>query len=437
VNARTALCVAALALLPTTVRANGRFPATNQLVSAPGDPTHLALRATYGLLLSSDAGRTWDWVCEKPLGYGGAEDPSIVLTGGGAIVVGTFQGITRSTDGGCTWQKDPAWPRNVVDLALRRAAPHSVVAASCAYARPGDAGASLFDATIHISDDDGATWRTVATLDPSLLVDSLEVSESDPRILYVSAIRARGKDTTAALLVSHDGGATFREHPVPFSQSDRGVYIAAVDPVRPGRVYLRVTGVDTGRLVVTDDEGATLRELVRGGTLSAFALADGGKTIYVGGPKDGLLALADDGAPPVKRTSAPVQCLASIGAELWACGPQSGGYVLGASSDRGASFEPRLTIGGMRGPLECPEETIARTCAAPWSELRNLVGWRPRPAAVAAPPGERDASHRACGCGLPGRSRGGAPWPLALATLLLGTVLRRLRQEPSEDMVRS
>jgi len=75
--------------------ANGRFPASSMLVARPGDPSRLAMRATYGLLLSSDGGSSWDWVCERAVGYGGNEDPSVVISGSGALVVGTFTGTSR------------------------------------------------------------------------------------------------------------------------------------------------------------------------------------------------------------------------------------------------------------------------------------------------------------------------------------------------------
>lgn len=77
--------VAGLILAVVTVAsrasANGRFPFANQLVVAPKDPTHIALRTTYGFLQSLDAGKTWVWVCEKSIGYGGTFDPAIGITG--------------------------------------------------------------------------------------------------------------------------------------------------------------------------------------------------------------------------------------------------------------------------------------------------------------------------------------------------------------------
>lgn len=88
---------------PREARANGRFPAANQLVAAPGDPSTLTLRTTFGVLLSRDAAGTFDWICERAVGYGGVEDPSLAMTSATSIVAGTFEGVTVSANGGCGW----------------------------------------------------------------------------------------------------------------------------------------------------------------------------------------------------------------------------------------------------------------------------------------------------------------------------------------------
>jgi MYXO-CTERM domain-containing protein len=422
----------ALVTAATTSHANGRFPASNMLVANPRDPSHLALRATYGVLFSSDSGATWDWVCEKAIGYGGAEDPSLVLTGSGAVVVGMFHGMARSDDFGCTWQHDAAWPQSVVDLALRKATPDTVVAATCVFSRVADAGGSLFKNEVTISEDAGKTWTTRATIDPTLLIDSIEVSESSAQRVYVSAIRPRGKETAGVLLVSDDGGAHFQEHAVPFGTDERGVYIAAVDPHDAARVYLRTTGVDAGRLLVTTDAGKTFRAAMKGGPLQGFALADDGASLFVGGPRDGLLRATAAAEGFEKRSTLGVQCLASVGPTLWACAPSTAGYVLGASSDGGGSFTPKLTLSGMRGPAKCSSGAgVADVCAADWTQLRALVSPRlPDPVAPdASPPATAEpAKGRACGCATPGSSAE-SPLSLALAAALVALVLHRRREE--------
>ncbi|MFO0674015.1 MAG: hypothetical protein U0235_31080 [Polyangiaceae bacterium] len=59
-----------LAVAPAA-RANGRFPAANQLEATPGNDGSLVLRTTFGILFSNDGAKTWDWVGERGVGYGG------------------------------------------------------------------------------------------------------------------------------------------------------------------------------------------------------------------------------------------------------------------------------------------------------------------------------------------------------------------------------
>ena len=71
---------AAILLTAWGARANGRYPLANQLVVGPSDPSHIAIRTTFGLVVSSDHGSTWSWICEKAAGFVNGEDPPIEMT---------------------------------------------------------------------------------------------------------------------------------------------------------------------------------------------------------------------------------------------------------------------------------------------------------------------------------------------------------------------
>jgi hypothetical protein len=67
------LVAAAFTLLLTgSAAANGRFPKAQQIVTAPGSGGKtIFLRATFGVLVSRDAGATWSWICEQAIGFSG------------------------------------------------------------------------------------------------------------------------------------------------------------------------------------------------------------------------------------------------------------------------------------------------------------------------------------------------------------------------------
>ena len=366
------LLAASLFLGDGAVLANGRFPATNAVVSQPGNPKSIALRATYGLLLSKDEGAIWDWVCESAIGYSGNEDPSLVLTASGAIVVGAFNGTSRSIDGGCHWSRDVTWPTSVIDLTVRPNTPNRIYAVTSAFSKMSDAGENLYASGLFVSEDAGAHWTSRTAFDPSLLIDSVEVAPNDPSRAYVSAARYSDHEVIGVVLASDDDGAHWKEHHVALIAGEHGIYVAAVDPKNAARLYLRSAGVDTSRLLVSDDGALTVREIARGALFQGFALADDGATIFAG-DKNGLQRAAskDDRFDHVSTAS--IQCLTSIGATLWACVPTTTGYVLGASGDHGATFASKLKLDGMRGPLRCTAPSAMDICAADWSALQSLI----------------------------------------------------------------
>ncbi|MGH7285683.1 MAG: WD40/YVTN/BNR-like repeat-containing protein, partial [Polyangiaceae bacterium] len=419
------------AFAPAAV-ANGRFPATSMLVQKPGDPSHLALRATFGVVLSNDGGKDWDWICERAMGFGGSEDPSLLITGSGAILVGTFAGMRRSTDGGCHFAHDASWPANVIDLTARPAAPDRVYAVSSRFSSETDAG-NAYASQLFVSNDAGATWSLRSTLDPSLLIDSVEVAPSDPERVYVSAVRPEAAHVNGVLLESDDDGAHWMAHKISLEPAEQGLYVAAVDPKNASRVYLRTSGTESGRVFATDDAGKTVSVpfLQEKNALSGFALADGGATIYAGG-FGGVWSGASKDGQLTKASSTHVQCLASIGSALWSCTPASEGYVLGTSIDHGVKFAPALTLSGMRGPLQCAPPSDMDGCAADWPALRDLVGGSKEVAAKPAP-----ATKRWFGCSAsPGNSGPLSPAALTLAIGLAFFSFRRAARRVLSNVCR-
>jgi hypothetical protein len=359
--------------------ANGRFPATNAVVVQPGNPQTMALRATYGVLISKDAGTNWDWICEPAIGMGGVEDPSVVLTASGAIVIGTFNGLSRSSDGGCHWSHDVAWPASVVDLTTRPTSPNRIYAVTNTFSKMTDAAELLYASELFISDDAGAHWSSRTKLDPTLMIDSIEVAPNDSKRVYVSAVT----ETRGALLVSDDDGAHFKRREIKLIAQERGVYIAAVDPRNAARVYVRTANADASRLLVSDDAGISFREISHGASLKGFALADDGATIFAG-DESGLLRASSEDDRFDRVSKIPIQCLTAVGKDLWACAPTGVGYVLGASSDRGATFSSKLTLAGMR-ELRCVSPSSMDVCAEDWSALESLVAPSPTMDASIAP----------------------------------------------------
>ncbi len=382
-GALAAACALAITLgAARDARGNGRYPASTQVVFSadPSDPDLVVVRTTFGLLearrpqageaIGADAGTpAWRWLCESALGVPlvSIEDPSIALTANGSLVVGLVEGLEVSPDLGCTiaCAAGPLGGQPIVDLASRANAPHAVVALSSGYVF-GDAGVAVAqDTRVWQSADDGAHWSQLgAPLDPTVQVTTLDVAPSDPARLYVTGTRGFDAARTSSLFVSTDTGATWTERPLPFDANvDVADYIAAVDPLSADRVYVRSSG--TSRLLVTDDAGRTFRTaLTFVGPMQGFALAPDGSRVYAGGPEDGIAEGApgaDGGLAFTKIATTPVTCLATRGAELWACTDTAGGFAVATARDGGA-WSPEVVFADIAGPIACAPGASIRAC---------------------------------------------------------------------------
>lgn len=398
------LC-AAVFMVTRPAPANGRFPAANQILLSPSNPDLVITRATYGLLLSSDHGATWTFLCEDALGLpqGADYDPAVGLTASQSLVVGLIlpAGIEVSPDTGCNWTcaGGALAGEAIADIAVRPNAPDTVVALTSTIF-VDDAGGGEHSQVFQ-STDDGAHFAPLGTtIDPAVLVTTVEVAPSDPQRLYISGGRGFGPTRTASLFVSTDSGDTWAERAVPFDlMYESAIYIGGVDPSDADRVYVRTAGLGTSgegrsRLLVTEDAGQSFTSvLTLSGQMLGFALSPDGSTIYAGGVEDGLFVGNRTNFSFSQRSTLHVECLATRGNELWACSDESSGFFVGLSTDEGASFATKLVRAGVEGPIACSvrasgsvacgADANATQCAgAPFTQLCATVGCEPttRPA---------------------------------------------------------
>jgi photosystem II stability/assembly factor-like uncharacterized protein len=426
----------ASALATVEAHANGRFPTASQLVIRPGHHDEMALRTTFGVLVSSDGGATWGWICETAVGYASGEDPALSLTGGGAMLASTQEGLSLSSSGGCSWSfaGGGLGKQVVVDSAVHPDAPNAALVVTSTPRGETDAGTPLQTVQLFATNDDAATWAPAGVpLDPTVVPTSVEVAASDSHRVYLTTARGAPPSRAASLFVSTDDGAHWVERAIPVDGAAAEVaYIAAVDPARADRVYVRTAGSSKSRLFVTDDAGAHFSAVYSGGPMLGFALSADGATAYLGGPEDGFQAASTTDLRFVQRSPIPVGCIAVSETRIYVCVVQSS--VLVATSDDGSSFAPLLHLSDLSGPLACPAASSAASCAAEWSALRTRfaigvadAGAAAAPASVAPlPASPLTASGSSCGPHASGR-------PSRLGTLVLclgvvGFAIRRRRR---------
>jgi len=386
------LALSAAVALPASAEANGRFPESNQLFFAPNDDQFLFLRTTFGFLVSKDRGATWHWVCEQAFPLQNSEDPMVAITPNSNMLATTFSGLSFSTSKACDWryQKDAplANPdgmggdkgRVFIDLAANPTDAKDVVVFSSTYDRQDDAGTLFFSSQLFETKDEGVTFTQLGPdLDSSLLGYTLDLAKSDPQRIYVSASRnASAAMPAAILLVSTDHGQTYTERSIPSEGTERGFYIAAVDPNNADHLYVRMAnGTDKpSRLLYSEDAGKTWKVIYTAlGPLLGFALSPDGSKLYVGGPKDGIRVASTTDFAFKQTSNIETQCLALASDGLWACSNERTGFIIALSKDEGATFEKKTHFCDIKGALECPAGTSVSTeCVSRWPQQSALLG---------------------------------------------------------------
>lgn len=362
----------------STAAGNGRFPQANYLVVGPGARNDLiVLRATFGLVFSNDLGRSWDWVCEEALDAVGSFDPSIALGSDRRITLGLPTGMRVSSVNHCAWTAPSGGAESVTDV-TQDALGAVLFATGTLYGGPSPMTQVLR------SDDRGLSWRLTSSVS-QYIVETIDVAPGDPRRVYLSGYRPGAVGT---ILRSDDGGASFQPTAARFPDL-ASVWIAAVDPVRPDRLWLRVAADLGTELRRSDDGGASTIMVARTSEpMDGFALSGDGDTAWYGTANRALGIYRSVRNGPFTRVgaTASVRCMRFHDGVLFVCADEAtDGYSLGWSTDGGETLNPLMSLRDLRGPVPgCSGEASATArCAAPWAQfspqLRDLD-------ATAAPP---------------------------------------------------
>jgi photosystem II stability/assembly factor-like uncharacterized protein len=464
-----AACIA-FAILAGAVgaSANGRYPLAQQLLVDPSDPNRLWLRATYGILTSADAGKSWFWICETAVGYGSGEDPVLGVTGDGRIFVGSQHGLFTTSDYGCSWSPNTdIGDRFVIDLAVEHDGRH--VLALTKFTGPNGA----YDLTVLRSDDQAARFSAQGPpISLDLLGLTVDEAPSDSQRIYVTGVvyalapagdagpltpdaAANARDGPGILMRSRDGGATWERLRIPGASATKPPFIAAVHPTNPDIVYVRVQGEskDTGPidsfLLYTEDAGNTWRELFRGSAdMLGFSLSPDGNEVRLGlgssqdpnDPSSGRQV--DPNAIGIYRATPPafsfthllkgqVGCLTDAGPLLYMCGGHaSEHFEVGVSADDGMTASGLVDLQGVRGVLTCPQTTsTALQCTDQWTYVCGQLGHCSSTLRDAGPTKAPSGGGSGCGCGSPGT----APSKSQPATT--GTVRLEMFPESLEALV--
>jgi hypothetical protein len=425
---------------PSRAQANGRFPKAEGIVTVPGgDGRAMALVATFGVLWSKDGGASWRWICEPALGFSGTWDPPVVMTKDGRLWVGLPDGLRVTTDG-CDAREIPELHGELVaDLSL-------------------EPGGERVVAVTSTPDKPAFVWRQKANGVYARLgkgverfaFDTIDVAASDESRVYATAAPVAGGGRRAHFFRSKDGGATLEELDVALEKDGR-LFLSAIDPKAPDRVFVRHANELGTDLLVSADGGRSFKRVLHtASSMFGFAASADGGAYWAGAgdAAEGIFRSRDRGETWEVASRTSVLCLHADGPRLFACSNPytKGGWAAAVSTDGASTFHPLASFDEVAGPIACAKGAGAQ-CVALWPDVRAQITSQGKPEGTEAEPPSPSAApssapsiappaKRACGCAAHGPSEPGAA-TLALLTVLALAARRRLDRAAPRPVVRS
>ncbi len=397
-NVRSVLLAAlAVLLLAPQAHANGRFPATTDVRHRDADNQYILLPVTFGLLISTDDGNSFRWICENAIGYTGIFDPDYALVNGD-IFATTYEGLRVTRDQGCTWEDiggafADRWVGEV------EASPDGSIWAATS--------SNVEDNDVYKSTDGGANFEAMGLKHKWAWWQTLKVAPGDANRVYVTGyLLPRIRDNPgnepivvfgpcgvadctvrgpiALLYRSDDGGQswtrlktdTFEFGPQP------QLNLLGVDPNDPDTLYARTVASNMligDKVFRSTDGGVTWTKLMDlEDAAKAFLIRSNGD-VWIGTVNDGVRyatncdnkGACDDWRAPTQQPQ--MACLSERSdGTMFSCGANwmPDFFALARSSD-GQEWEKVMRFCELAGPVECAAGTAQfDTCESlQWPDL--------------------------------------------------------------------
>ena len=332
-------------------------------VARSADGAHLAIRLERGLVVSRDAGASWQLRCAEAAGFGAGSRPAMAWAGD-ELLLATPQGLHVDA-AGC--DRRPAWPE------LDGVAVSALVedGAGGFWAATSQAGVEngLWRSP------DGRTWAREGAELRDIFLSGLAPAGASR--LYATAVRL-GDDGAVEHLVrrSDDAGGAWVDTPIALSDQEHQLRLLGSLPGAPDVLLVAAQSYDsqqtTDRLLRSDDAGASFEDVARLEGVAAFA----GEHLATA---QGLMRTADAGLTftPVPGQDRPLGCVRAVDDGLLLCGEHLlDHFALALLRPDSDAVQTLLEWDAVTGPVECGDGV----CDEDWQDwIAELPPPEPEP----------------------------------------------------------
>src|SRR5262249_14954452 len=367
------LLLGALLGAGNAARANGRPPAPISTAIEPAPGQRLLIGTTFGVLVSSDQGATWRWICEQAVYNStnlGMFDPRYLVSPTGTVYAALSSGLSLSRDGGCSWQYagGPLAGAWIGDVATSPVDVQTVYAVT---------STTRVANGLFMSHDDRRTWAPVGTPDPVAYYgrvvavgadayisgyDSASPGGSQHLWKYTGATGALAATTgyvgleSAGAILEHFGASQRTPGLLYLKAKAPGGLDAAYKSADGGMHWVRIYAAETLRATLLDQNDTLWLATATGAQPAIVSSTDGGTT-WVTGATDRMFG-----------------CLGKRGGTLYGCVPNATGWAFGQSQD-GLTWSPLLRFSDLQGVLACPAGSLTHDLCEPlWPTLAMQLG---------------------------------------------------------------
>jgi hypothetical protein len=411
---------------PRPALGHGDLPVSQRIYLR--DRTIYVSTQSWGVFVgAADGAGPWRWICDEAINENRLR--GVVMGGDGTLYATDVTGLSRSLDGGCSWDRlrGEIAARQVFAMLPDPAAPRRLwVALSPGPDAPG---------ALYRSEDQGISFAQVHA-HPDGIFSGL-ASTPDGGVLHASLVRPEAQESWIySVRGARISGA--RIQPIPAGVTAASAVVLAADPRDPDRVYVRMQGEQMSVLLQVRADTGAAAEALRSLRPIRQVLIDAAQDRVLVAAEGGILASAGGGPFAPMGGLAYAQCLAQDGAALYACAwnfdPDRA--AVARSTDGGRSFQRLFQYQDTATIAACPAgSSVAQVCPTAWNLYAGELGIDPARRPGPGPGIDPEPMPMTPGCAAAGGGTG-AGGALLPALGLLATLARRRfrpRRPPRED----